>query len=407
MTAASLLLLIVAALALAGIASVAAGALAVWSFSRRGRPPPRHRPPVTLLRPLCGDEPMLGDALATLFEQSYPGLQIVLGVQDAADPALPIIEAVRRRHPAADVTLVIDAHVAGPNRKISNLINMLPMARHDILVFSDSDLHVPADYVERIVAALDQPGVGLVTTLCTGLPTTPGLVGRLGATAISHSFLPGALMSRALGREDCLGTTMALRRGVLTRVGGLGALVRHVADDYVLAERVRRLGLKVGLAAVVPTTAVPERVLAPLLQHELRWARTIRAVEPWLFATSALQFPLFWSAALIPLSGFATWATGLFAAAWAARALFAHAVDHLLAVPPGRARAPLLLLPLRDALSVGLVLASYLGTRVVWRGRVMRVGPSPAAAPADLPVPVPVPLKARAAAADSRRPLGR
>ena len=96
------------------------------------------------------------------------------------------------------------SEVHGSNRKISNLINMMRHARHDVLVSSDSDLHVAPDYLERLVAALEPPGVGLVTTVCHGLPTVPGLAARLGATGISHCFTPGALLSRALG---------AVRRG--------------------------------------------------------------------------------------------------------------------------------------------------------------------------------------------------
>ena len=362
-----------------GVAATVLGAVAVRAFAGRRAclPRPGRRPPVTVLKPLCGDEPMLEAALATICVQTYPGVQIVFGVLDAADPALRAVAAVRRRYPAAEITIVIDPLVHGPNRKISNLINMLPSARHDLLVLSDSDLHVPPDYIEQIVAALGRPGVGLVTTLCTGLPTTPGLVARLGATAITHSFLPGALMSRGLGREDCLGTTMAVRRDTLARSGGLQALVRHVADDHVFARRIRALGLATALAAVVPRTAVPECSLVVLLEHELRWARTIRAAEPGLFITSTLQFPLFWAALAVALGGGAGWSLALFAAAWVVRALAAGVVDGALGLRASRQAVPVLLLPFRDILSVALVAASYLGSRVVWRGRIMRVAPVP------------------------------
>jgi ceramide glucosyltransferase len=361
------------ACALAAILLVALAAIAVRRFATHPRNPPAHRPPVTVLKPLCGDEPMLEAALATICGQDYPELQIVFGVQDAADPALIAVRAVRQRFPGCDITVVVDHDVHGPNRKISNLMNMLPAARHDLLVLSDSDLHVPSDYIEQIVAALDRPGIGLVTTLCTGLPTRPGLVARLGATAITHSFLPGALMSRTLGRQDCLGTTMALRRDILAQIGGLDALVEHVADDNVLGQRVRQAGLGIGLAAVVPMTGVPEHSLGALFEHEVRWARTIRALEPALFVTSTLQFPLFWTAALVLLTGGAAWAAGLFGAAWLVRVAAALAVDRALQPRPRRAAVPALLLPMRDLLSVGIVAAGYLGGRVVWRGRVLHV----------------------------------
>ena len=362
-------------LAMTGCATgiVLCGARAVRGFVAACRAPPRERPPVSVLKPLCGDEPMLEAALATICEQAYPGLQIVFGVHGACDPALRAVEAVRRRFPAVEMTVVADGTLHGPNRKVSNLINMLPAARHDVLILSDSDLHVPPDYVEQVVAALERPGVGLVTTLCTGLPTAPGLVSRFGGTAITHSFLPGALMSRALGREDCLGTTMAVRRDTLERAGGLAALVRHVADDHVFAQRVLGIGLHVGLAAVIAKTGVPEHGARLLYQHELRWARTIRAVEPGLFGTSVLQYPLFWAAMAVLCAGGAGWAWAVFAVVWAIRAGAAVSVDWTLGLAGTRQAAPLLLLPLRDVWSVSLVAASYFGSRVVWRGAVMRV----------------------------------
>ncbi len=126
---------------------------------------------------------------------------------------------------------------------------MLPAARHDVLVIADSDVHVRPDYLERLVAALEAPGVGLVTTLYAGLPASPALPAQLGATQITHGFLPGALLARALGRQDCLGATMCLRRADLERIGGFAALVDHLADDNVLGRRIQRSGLDVGLAA--------------------------------------------------------------------------------------------------------------------------------------------------------------
>ena len=365
-----------------GLVVVSAGAIAVRRFAAARPRATRQRPAVTVMKPLCGAEPSLEAALASICSQDYPEFQVVFGVQDPDDPALLAVQRVRRRFPACDIAVTVDAALHGPNRKVSNLINMMPDARHDVLVFSDSDLHVPPDYLDGIVAKLEQPGTGLVTSLCLGLPTTAGLAAQLGATGISHLFLPGALLSRALGREDCLGTTMALRRGTLGRVGGLQSLVRHLADDNVLAQRVLQLGLRVGLAGTVPMTAVPEASLLALWEHEMRWARTIRALEPVLFITSVLQYPLFWAACVCLLAQGAAWSVGLFGAAWAVRALAALWVNQWLWQGWRPAVAvPFWLLPLRDAMSVSQVIASYLGARVVWRGHVMRADDGRSAMP--------------------------
>ncbi len=293
---------------------------------------------------------------------------MVFGLQDPDDPALPVIARLQERFPERAIVVVVDPTRHGVNRKISNLINMLPAAQHDVLVISDSDMHAAPDYLREVVTALERPGAGLVTTLYAGLPAEAGLPGRLGSSQITHTFLPGALLARALGRQDCLGATMALRRGTLEAIGGLPALVHHLADDAELGRLVNASGLATELAATVLETTVPERAFRPLVHHELRWGRTIVALVPVGYATLALAFPLFWAALAVIGSGGEEWAFGLFAASWVARGASARGIDHALGLDP---ITPTWLLPFRDLLSISVIFASYTGDEVRWRGEVL------------------------------------
>jgi ceramide glucosyltransferase len=354
-----------------GVVVTVLGLTAAARFARTVAPP-TQRPPISILKPLCGDEPLLEDALETFCRLDYPAFELILGVQDPADPALVVVDRVRQRFPGCTIKVVVDPALHGLNRKVSNLVNMLPFARHELLVFSDSDLHVAPDYLDRLVVGLEQPGVGLVTTVCFGLPARRQVVSVLGAMQISYSFLPGVLLSRVLGRQDCLGTTMALHRGVLSRAGGLPRLLQHLADDHVLGQEVLALGLSISLADTIPATSVPETSLAALWRHELRWARTIGALAPLPFLGSTLQFPLFWATLALLLSGGKAGFVALFLATWAVRAACAYGIDLALRQP--RASAPLLtawLMPARDMLSIVLTAASFCGHRVLWRGHVM------------------------------------
>ncbi len=332
------------------------------------------RPAISVLKPLHGAEPLLEQALETLCRQDYRRFQVVFGVQSPHDPAIAVVERLRARFPEVDIALVSDGRAHGRNHKVANLINMLPAARHDVLVIADSDVHAAPDYLARIADALAEPGVGLATTLYTGLPATATLVGRLGATAITHGFLPGALMARALGRQDCLGATMALTRRTLDAIGGLHALVHHLADDHVLGRLVRARGLRVKLAATIPATTVPEARIGALYRHELRWSRTILSLVPTGFAASVVQYPLFWALLTLGLSGVEEWATALLLATWATRALVGRGIDRSLGLVDNgfSSRTPVWLLPLRDIMSVAVVLASYAGDKVEWRGQVLR-----------------------------------
>jgi len=361
-----------------GVGQAVAGWWALRHFLAAPGPlPPQRRPGVTILKPLYGDEPLLEAALATACAQDYPQFQVVFGLHGASDTALAVVQRLRARFPACDIAVVVNPARHGSNGKISNLMNMLPAARHDVLVIADSDVHAAPDYLDDIVATLALPGTGLVTSLYTGLAASAALAGRLGATAITHGFLPGVLLARALGRQDCLGATMALRRDTLVAIGGLAALADDLADDNALGRKVQALGQAVRLAVSIPATTVPETELDALVRHELRWARTIRALVPRQFALSGLQYPLAWAALAVVVSAAASWSVLLFLAAWAVRAAVARGIDVALAGRPGVVTpAPLLLLPLRDLLSLAVLLAAYAGWEVEWRGQAMRAGAS-------------------------------
>ena len=353
-----------------GLIQSLVGCLAAVRFAAQRGAPPARLPPVTILKPLCGDEPLLEKALASCCRQTYPAFQIVFGVQDAADPALLVVQRLRDRFPQCDIATVVDVTSHGPNRKVANLINMLPSARHDLLVISDSDIHVTPNYIERLVAAMEVPGTGAATGIYVGLPVGRGAPPRLGATHISHSFLPGVLVARAMGRQDCLGSTVMLQRKTLERIGGLQSLVSQLAEDNVLGQKVRELGLAVGLADTVSAVTVPEATFRALWQHEIRWARTIRGLAPVAHAASTIQYPLFWAAATIVLSAGARWSIVLFVCAWMVRAVSARGIDFVLHPKLGYPAfvATDWLLPLRDFLSVMETIASYWGNEVVWRG---------------------------------------
>jgi ceramide glucosyltransferase len=357
---------IAVAISAIGIAQAAAAWLVVRRFAARlGTKVGPATVPVTILKPLHGDEPLLEQALSTVCAQDYPTWQVVFGVQDPTDTALPVVRRLQARYPNCDIAIVVDPTPHGPNRKVANLINMLPAAKHDVLVIADSDMHVAPDWLRHVVAALEEapsspsamaggpsppswpgvarpstssldseaPRVGLVTTLYVGLPVAGNrTAASLGILQINHYFLPGALLARALGRQDCLGATMMLRRDTLNRIGGLPALVNHLADDNVLGRLVQRLGLTVALADTIPATTVPETTLPALWRHELRWARTIRALAPLPFAASVLQYPIAWAALAVLLAGATPVFLAWFALAWALRALAARETDKALAL---------------------------------------------------------------------------
>ena len=361
--------LAVALLLLPGWVYLLAAALAVTRFAGGELPSAAERPAVSVLKPLHGAEPGLYENLGSFADQDYPQRQIVLGVNDPQDGALDAARALVRDFPDGEVALVVDRRIRGSNRKISNLENMLPAARHDILVLADSDMRVDLHYLTAIMAPLSDPRTGVVTCLYKGVPTG-GIWSELGAMHINFGFLPSALVGQALGAgRGCFGATIALSRQTLERIGGLAPLRDELADDHRLGDAVRAQGLAVVLSGYLVEARVSEPSLTALWRHELRWARTVRGITPAAYAGSIITHPLAVAVLAAAFTGFGLTSCGFVAITYLLRWGCAGATAAALGVARGRLR----LLPVRDGLSFAVFIASFFGRRVFWRDEHFRV----------------------------------
>ena len=351
-------------------------AFATAALSRRRALPiggaVRPAPAITLLKPLHGDEPALEANLRSFLAQDYGSpVQFVFGAHSDDDAALIVVRKLLAEHPGTDATIIADARSRGANPKVSNLLNIVGAARHDILVISDSDIGVPADYLTSIMAALDRPGVGAVTAPYIGRGTN-GLWSCLVAMGISYWFLPNVLFGTALGvAKPCFGSTIALKRSTLDAVGGFDAFKDHLADDYEIGRAVRGLGLAVVLAPIAVRHSCGEKTLDALWRHELRWLRTIGLVDPLGHLGSLVTFPLAWALGAAILQGFGSLSVALLVAALMARSLIKWQID----VAFGARSGPLWLMPVRDILSFGLYIGSLFATAVDWQGASYQVKP--------------------------------
>jgi ceramide glucosyltransferase len=344
--------------------------IAVW-FRRRGARN-AHVPvatvPVTVLKPLCGIEPRLYENLRSFCEQDVPEQQIIFGARHANDPALAIARRLQKEFPDRDILVISDERLHGSNLKVSNLVNMLPYARHDTLVLADSDMRVPRDYLRRVTAPLAQPGVGLVTCIYRGHPVA-GLWSRVGALFVNEWFTPSVSVANLFGPTFfAFGSTIAMRRATLEAVGGLEAVADRLADDYWLGRFTRQLGLRIVLSDAEVTSDVIEDNFSDLVAHELRWLRTICTIKPAGYFGCCLSFTVPIALLGCALAGFGAVPQMLLAAAVIGR-LLQHAQS---------ARHPMTdlgLVLISDWLSLVLWAVALNTRRVSWRGETLLIDP--------------------------------
>jgi ceramide glucosyltransferase len=330
-------------------------------------------PAVTVLKPLHGDEPGLLDNLGSFCSQDYPGpIQVVFGVQDPGDGAIAVVEQLQKALTGRDLDLVIETKVHGLNRKISNLVNMAPRIRHDVVVLADSDMRVEPDYLSRVTAALAEPGVGAATCLYYGVPVA-GMWSSLSALAINAHFLPGVVFGSALGlARPCFGSTLALRRQTLDEIGGFIAFVDCLADDYAMGAALRARGHAISIPPFAIAHMCTEASAHDFWRHELRWARTIKSIDPLGYAGSILAHPLPWAliAALLGVGSTAFLpAIAIALASIGCRVALLRQVERAYALPP----QAYWLVPARDLLSFILFVVSFFGRDVSWKGHRYRM----------------------------------
>jgi ceramide glucosyltransferase len=327
-------------------------------------------PPVSVLKPVHGDEPCLLSSLESFFQQRYDRYELIFGARTADDPALAVVETLRRKYPQVPTRVVLAGPPIYPNAKISALEAMIEAATHSYLLIADSDTRVAPHCLHEVTAPLSDPQVGLVTCLYRGV-SIGGVSARLEALGMSVEMPSGVLVANMLeGMRFALGPTIATRKDELNRIGGIGTLGEYCADDYVLGRLIWQSGHQVVLSHHVVDHVIVNQRWRASLDHQVRWMRSTRFSRPLGHLGTGLTFAMPFGA----LSAIAAMLShhsglGLALAAWAYASGVAQSVVVGFATLGDRqALSYCWLYPLRDLVGFALWCVSYTGTSIVWRG---------------------------------------
>ena len=371
-------------LAVAGMGYFAAAMVAARVFIRaRRKPLGAFAPGVSILKSLKGLDPQMIEGFRSHCRQTYAGeYEMLFGVSSFADAAAAAVEQLQREFPEHAIRLIECPARLGANGKVSTLAQLVPHCRYDFLLINDSDITVGPRYLERVMASFgqdptaqphDPQPVGLVTALYRGR-ARGGLAARLEALGIATDFLAGVLLSKMIegGMRYGLGSTLAVRREALERIGGLMPMADYLADDYELGARVAAAGYRVELSSEVVETAIATYGWRGFIDHQLRWARTVRDARPWGYAGLIFTHGLGWALVNVVASGLSPLSFWLLGLSFFLRLTLAMMVgaevlgDH--EVLPN-----LWLLPLRDVVAMGIWVAGFAGNTIVWRGERFQV----------------------------------
>jgi ceramide glucosyltransferase len=345
---------------------LASVSVAAWRCRYRAATKPGAVPAVSLLRPICGAENFLVETLGSSFPLDYPDYEILFCAARQDDPAVPIVRRLIEAHPRVTARLLIGDDGISANPKLGNLVKGWDAARHDWIIMADSNVMLPPDFVQRLLAAW-RADSGVVCSMPIGARPA-NFWAELECAFLNTLQARFQYVSEALGWGFAQGKAMLFRRDIVERAGGIRALAAETAEDAATTKLVRAAGLRVHLVDAPFAQPLGHRRAGEVWARQLRWARLRRVSFPLLFLPELLVGSALPCAAL----GIAALAHGLAAAAagialllaiWvAAEAALARAVGwHF---TPRTALAALL----RDLLLPALWVAAWLGADYVWRG---------------------------------------
>ncbi len=328
---------------------------------------------VSLLKPAVGTGPSFSRLLRTHAAQDHPDFEILVGAGPRDHAARLAVSEIQAEFPRIRVEFVECPEASpGCNGKVEVLERLAERATKPVWIINDADIGVPANYFRILCAELEASDVGLVTCLY-GAEGAGSIASQLEAIRTSAEFPPQVLLARWLqGMRFALGSTLALRRETLDRLGGLGSLRGFVGDDYLLGERVARGGLDVAVSSLSVSTHVPDPGgWRDSWNRQLRWSRTIRKQRPGGHLGLVVTWAFPWAAVALAAQPASLWPL----AALAVSGRLASGAISVARFGGGRALRAFWLLPAADFAAGVVWVWSYFGSGVRWADRRLRLGP--------------------------------
>lgn len=336
-------------------------------FGRKARPEKEgYRPSVSLIKPVCGLEKNLYENLSSACVQDYPDYEIVYALQSPQDPALPILERIRAENPQRRVRIIVDPTAAGPNGRLCNILNATRVATGEVLVYSDSDMLLPPDYLRAVIAPLADPGVGIHCTLYRAHGAV-NIWESLELLSLNAEFVPSMIFATVTGAAlACPGASQAIRRETLDKIGGLEPMADSLVEDLELGRRIVAAGLRVEIGRHVAGTGVDLSNWRPWWRHQVYWDQNTRAACP-------VGFFFTWLVRGVPLVALYCSTQGLLGLEIMLATVGVRlgcAASSCLFLGDREGVRTLWLLPLRDLIGAATWAASFLQREVHWKGRV-------------------------------------
>jgi ceramide glucosyltransferase len=346
----------------------------LFIFFKRTRPSApgdKELPAISILKPLCGEDPELEKNLEAFFTQDYPRFELVFACENENDPALRVVKRLISKYQQVSVKIKVDPTRFGFNPKVSNLIRAFFMAQNEMTLTSDSDIRPDPDYLRRISTEFLEKKCSLLVNPVYGKGNR-ALGSILEDLHLNSLILSGlALLTIYTRKQAGFGKSMFFRRKDLEAVGGFEALKDYFAEDYVLSQKLARLPGGCEVSHTILPCITSNRILQQFVNRHGRWAQARRRIAGWSYPSEILANPIFWSAVYLVVNLFSLAGLKVFLAT----ALFKTGLESIQGVAVGKNKRWLsyFLVPVKDLLIGFIWFYPLITDTVYWRGKRLKV----------------------------------
>ena len=334
-------------------------------------PDPQFLPPLSILKPIVGYDSGLEKNIESFFQLSYPCFELLFSFQENC-AGKQIVERLQSQYPHIKSKIFVTNEKVGLNPKINNIYRSYQEASYDLILISDSSIRVKPDYLQGMVLHLDSGGVGVVTSVVVG-KNAKTLGGRLEAMYLNTFYVRGMILAHTLNQPCVVGKSMLVQKSIMSQLGGLKALSKYLAEDYMTGKEVKRLQYDLEISHEPVEQHIGKYSAKDFWSRHVRWGRIRKShvpiaffVEPVLSCSVSALIGSYVVPHFLPVAWWVVFCSHIFI--WAfCDALVLKTVKDELSVSKAVVWA------MREMISFPLWIHTALGNTVQWRGKRYRI----------------------------------
>ena len=252
-----------------------------------------YTPFASIIAPCRGFDQDLKENITALYRQNYPAYEIVFAVDDARDEAVSVIESAWKSVATnAGSKLVVAGKAVECGQKVHNLRQSVREVSDEaeIFVFVDSDARPSSDWLQNLIAPLENKEIGATTGYRWFVSKKGNFASQL--RAVWNASVASAL-SENREKNFCWGGSTAIRRETFERINMHEHWRGVLSDDFAVTRVLRKNNLPIYFVPQCLTASIEDCSLPELLEFTTRQMKITRVYAAHLWKSSLVGGAIF------------------------------------------------------------------------------------------------------------------